>query len=198
MALGEVITYRPLRVRTEATAWLGMVIFLGSWAMMFAGLFFAYGMLRMRALHWPPEGTPTLPVVLPAINTLVIAASSVCLQRALETVRVGRLARVTLLIGAALLLGLTFVLLQLTLWMGLWKAGFVLSTGGTYGSVFYALTFFHAAHVGIGVLALAYLLVRAAQGALNPGRHLVLRLWTAYWHFVGGVWLILFTTLFVL
>ena len=38
----------------ETTAYIGMVIFLGAWAMMFGALFFAYGMVRARAMCWPP------------------------------------------------------------------------------------------------------------------------------------------------
>lgn len=195
---GAVIPYRPARARSEATAWLGMVLFLGSWAMMFASLFFAYGMVRMRALAWPPEGVPRLPLLLPGLNTLVIGASSWSLQRGLEGARTGKLERVPGAVGACLLLGCTFVVLQFLLWTGLWQAGLSVSSGGSYGSVFYAMTFVHAAHVAVGIAALGWLFRRALQGAHNPGRHLALRLWTAYWHFVGAVWLLLFVTLFVL
>src|SRR5688572_24518481 len=73
--MATVARLRP-RAREEFTASLGMVIFLASWAMMFAALFFAYAVVRSRALSWPPPGIPALPVALPALNTLVLLASS--------------------------------------------------------------------------------------------------------------------------
>ena len=76
-AMGELLPYRPPKAREETTAYLGMVVFLGSWAMMFAALFFAYGFVRSRSAAWPPPDVPELPWGAPAINTLVLAGSSV-------------------------------------------------------------------------------------------------------------------------
>lgn len=191
-----ILPFRPARARKDATAWMGMVVFLGSWAMMFAALFFAYGMLRARMPAWPPPDLPALPLLLPAANTLVIAASSLALQRALSAARAGRLAAVKTALGAALVLAAGFIGLQVHLWRGLWQAG-LRPDQGPYPSVFYALTLFHALHVLVGVVALVFLLAGAVRGAHQPGRHLALRLWTSYWHFVGAVWLLLFVTLFV-
>lgn len=192
-----ILPYRSLHARDDATAWIGMLIFLGSWAMLFAAFFFSYGILRARMDAWPPPGTPPLPRLLPAANTLVIAVSSVALERALFCARRGKLASVLPGILAALALGTLFVGLQLLLWTGLWKAG-LRPSDGPYASVFYALTALHAAHVAVGMLGLGYCAIRANAGAFTPVRHVGLRLWRAYWHFVGGVWLLLFLTVFVL
>ena len=43
------LLYRPPHARDEATARVGMLLFLGSWAMMFAALFFALGVVRCAA-----------------------------------------------------------------------------------------------------------------------------------------------------
>jgi cytochrome c oxidase subunit 3 len=174
-----------------------MLIFLGSWSMMFAALFAAYGVLRLRGQAWPPPELPPLPLVLPGINTALIAASSVALQRALWAARRGHLAPVAPAIGVALLLGCSFLGGQFLLWRSLWIAG-LRPDGGPYASVFFALTAFHAAHVLVGVCGLLYLLVRARTAAYGPLRHATLRLWSGFWHFVGAVWLLLYVTVFVL
>ncbi|MGZ6123824.1 MAG: cytochrome c oxidase subunit 3 [Myxococcales bacterium] len=192
-----VIPYRSRGARKDATAWIGMLIFLGSWAMMFAALFFAYGSLRARSSAWPPLETPRLPLVLPVCNTLVIGASSLALERALWSARRGRLVAVLPAILAALLLGATFVGLQVLLWTRLWNAG-LRPDGGPYASVFYGLTVVHALHVAVGLLGLGYCAARASVAAFTPVRHVGLRLWAAYWHFVGVVWLLLLVTVFVL
>lgn len=197
MQMAAILPYRSRRARNDATAWIGMLIFLGSWAMMFAALFFSYGMLRARMDVWPPPELPALPRLLPAVNTLVIAASSFALQGALQSARRGKISTILPAILATLFLGILFVGLQLLLWTGLWKAG-LRPDGGPYPSVFYALTVVHAAHVAVGLLGLSYCAIRAGAGAFTPVRNVGLRLWTAYWHFVGAVWLLLFLTVFVL
>lgn len=197
MQVAAILPWRSRRARSDATAWIGMLIFLGSWAMMFAALFFSYAILRTRMQVWPPAGSPPLPLLLPAVNTLVLALSSVALERALWSARRGKLSSILPAIVAMLFLGALFVGLQIFLWTGLWKAGLHLDAG-PYASVFYALTAVHAAHVAVGLLGLVYCAIRAGSGAFTPVRHVGLRLWTAYWHFVGGVWLLLFLTVFVL
>jgi cytochrome c oxidase subunit 3 len=194
--IASVIPYRPRRSRNDATAWLGMVIFLASWTMLFAALFFAYAMLRGRSAEWPPADMAPLPLVLPAVNTAVLAASSVALQSALVFARRGRVSVVAPAVYAALVLGAVFLALQFVVWIGLWRAG-LRPDGGPYPSVFYALTMFHGLHVLAGLCGLSWLAVHAQANAYGPGRHVGLRLWTGYWHFVGAVWLLLFVTLFL-
>ncbi len=72
----ELRRYRLRRSEDEITSYVGMIIFLGSWAMMFAALFFAYAVVRLRAPMWPPPDQPALPILIPGLNTVVIAGSS--------------------------------------------------------------------------------------------------------------------------
>jgi cytochrome c oxidase subunit 3 len=196
MAMGDLIPYRPRRAHEEGTGLVGMIVFLASWAMMFAALFFAYGVVRLRAPIWPPLDQPRLPTALAGLNTLVLASSSVALQLALLAVRRGRVKVLAPLLSGSSVLGLGFLGLQTNAWVSVWRAGMTASTG-PYASVFYGLTWFHALHVLVGVVALVTLAVRAAAGGLSAPRHQPLRLWTIYWHFVGVVWVILFITVYL-
>src|SRR4051812_17015291 len=77
--------------RRETSSYVGMVIFLGTWSMMFAGLFFAYAELRVNSSMWPPLGITTrLPLGLPGLNTLVILGSSALLVVGMKRLRTGR------------------------------------------------------------------------------------------------------------
>jgi cytochrome c oxidase subunit 3 len=174
-----------------------MIIFLASWAVMFVSLFFAYGMVRARSHSWPPEDLPQLPTLLPAINTGVLVASSVALQAGLAAARAARAHLVGPLLAASLLLGALFLGLQVDMWRDLYHAGLRPHTG-TYASVFYGLTGVHALHVAVGLVALAALTVRAWRGAYTPARHITLKMWVMYWHFVGVVWLVMFGTIYLL
>lgn len=185
------------RRRDEVTATVGMVVFLASWAMLFAGLFFSYGLLRARTPIWPPLDQPPIPILLPAVNTAVVALGSGAVILALRFLRLGRLRRGSWALTASAGLGMVFLALQVVVWAGLYRAGLVPS-GGPYASVFYALTCVHALHVLVGIAALAWLATRAFAGAVTAHRHLAVRLWGMYWHFVGLVWLVLYSTVYLL
>ena len=180
---------RPLALRSrEGTAWLGMVVFLGSWAMMFAALFFAAGVVRSRLPEWPPAGSPDVSRLLPAWNTLVLGASSAGLQRALSRARAGKSWRSGLIGSVGL--GVVFVGLQAVFFTELIRAGLRWEDGVLAG-VIYGLTGFHALHVLVGLVGLATVAAGAAARPL-----LSLRLWTMYWHFVGVVWLAICAVVF--
>jgi len=180
----------------EGTALLGMVVFVASWAMLFAGLFFAYGLVRARSLSWPPADLPRLPRGLAALATLVLGLASAALQRALRAARQDRPGARRAIAGAAGL-GLAFVALQLTSWVRVWSAG-LRPEAGTYGSTFFGLTVFHALHVLVGLGALAFLGLRSARRPFRAGDHLPLRLWTIYWHMVGIIWGAIFVLVYLL
>jgi cytochrome c oxidase subunit III len=192
-----VIPYRSSAARGEDTAWLGMTLFLGSWAMMFASLFFAYGMLRLRQPGWPPPGTPPLPLLLPSVNTGVLALNSLALERALRSAPRGEKSQVVAGLVEGLLLGVAFVALQVVLWTSLFKSGLALEDG-SLAAVVYGLTGFHALHVLVGLLGLGLVLSAVLRGTLNAARNNRLRLWVMYWHFVGVVWLAMYLLIFVI
>jgi cytochrome c oxidase subunit III len=195
--MGAIVPYPPPRARQEWTAYLGMVIFLGSWAMMFGSLFFAYGMVRARSNEWPPPDLPELPLLVPGVNTAVLAASSVILQLGVRALRLGKMRWVAPALAASLALGALFVALQILMWRSLFEEGLT-PAGGPYPSVFYALTCFHALHVLVGIGALGWLCRGAFVGKYSAARFLPVRLWTLYWHFVGAVWGIMFVTVYVI
>jgi cytochrome c oxidase subunit 3 len=173
-----------------------MVVFLASWAMMFGSLFFAYGMVRARANVWPPPDLPELPLVVPGINTAILAASSVVLHLALGAVRGGKAALLGPGLAVSAVLGSAFLALQIATWRRLFDEGLTLQ-GGPYPSVFYALTCFHALHVLVGIVALGWLCRNAFVGKYSAARFLPVRLWTMYWHFVGVVWGAMFVAVYL-
>jgi heme/copper-type cytochrome/quinol oxidase subunit 3 len=182
--------------RREATAFVGMVVFLASWTMLFASLFFAYGLVRSHAPAWPPPDQPRLPLLLPGLNTLVAIGASLALERAGRTWRDATSPLTVTWLGMATALGAAFLALQASVWWSLWGQGLRLD-GGPYPSAFYALTGLHAAHVLVGLVALAGLTWRAGRRATGTRERTPLRLWTIYWHFVGAVWLILYATVYL-
>jgi cytochrome c oxidase subunit III len=194
--VGSVVAYRGVGQRRDLTSWVGMVVGLASWAMMFGALFFAYGMVRSRTGLWPPNGTAPLPLALPGLNTLVVLASSALLAGAVRRVRRGETAGLALRVAGTIALGAIFLALQIVVWRRMAIAGLLPRSGG-YGAVFWSLTVFHALHVVAGLAVLGWVLVGAIRGAWSAARHAPLRLASMFWHFVGIIWVLLYVLVYV-
>jgi heme/copper-type cytochrome/quinol oxidase subunit 3 len=190
-----VLLHRPLHARDEVTARVGMLLFLGSWAMMFAGLFFALGVVRWRSPMWPPEEVGPLPIGWAALNTVLLVSSSLALEVALRAVRRARLSRMLFALRVALLVGVAFLASQAFLFARMAALG-VRWDAGAFGGAVFGLCGFHALHAAVGLIGLGAVALAAARGTIQPARHLRLQLWIHYWHFVGVVWLILFPAVF--
>src|SRR5215472_6523174 len=130
--MASVVSLRP-HAKEQFTSYLGMMITLGSWGILFAGFFFAYAGVRLSSPSWPPPGVPKLPVLLPAVNTLVLGVSSFTAQRALKAIRMGQRERMRGWLAMTVFLGALFLGLQYTLWTEAARLGLHIDTG-TYGS----------------------------------------------------------------
>jgi len=177
------------------TTFVGMLMALASWTMLFASLFFAYAVLRLKAPTWPPDGAAPLPKLLPAFNTFLMILSSFVLHRG---VKAGSEQRRQLLrsLAGTIGLGTLFLVLQLAVWVPLWRSGFRIDSG-IYGSIFYGLTVFHALHVLAGLIALAVVALQARRGLVPSGRRNAVRMTAMFWHFVDVVWVLLFVVVYL-
>jgi heme/copper-type cytochrome/quinol oxidase subunit 3 len=72
-------------------------------------------------------------------------------------------------------------------------------TDNAYGSLFYTITGLHGTHVAFGLLVLLWTLMRDVRGtiAAPQARSPAIRNASLYWHFVDGVWIAVFTTLYL-
>ena len=187
----RVVTLHPALEGRRATSIVGMVIFLASWAMMFMALFFSFWLFRARQPVWPPVGFQPLPLLLPSINTGLIFLSSLTLAAGMQALRRQRLGRFAALAWITIALGAVFLALQLRVWTGLWETGLRLDSG-PYGGYFYFLTVFHGLHVVVGLGLLCWLALAARRPELAIRRETRLKLAGLFWHFVDGVWLLMF------
>jgi heme/copper-type cytochrome/quinol oxidase subunit 3 len=196
--MGDVLPLRSEQSEADLTARIGMTIFLTGWVMAFASLFLVLGYLRVRAPVWPPAGAPALPIVPAAINTAILLASSVALVYAASRIR--RNDNVGLIKGlvGAIALGGAFLFVQVWAWMGVSAAGLAPATHGVFASTYYALTAFHAAHVIAGLIVLVWVLRGAAERRFDNAMHTPVLTSAMFWHFVDGMWVITFATLYVL
>jgi heme/copper-type cytochrome/quinol oxidase subunit 3 len=176
---------------------LGMWVFLGSEVMFFTALIGSYIILRFaHPGAWKPPGQ-VLNIPVTATNTFLLICSSVTMVKAFASVQDGNLRALRLWLVATVLIGATFVGIQVYEYSHLIEKGFIPSEG-LYGSTFYTMTGFHGFHVTIGVICMIYVTLRAFQGKYTAADHRGVEVIGLYWHFVDLVWIILFTIVYLI
>jgi cytochrome c oxidase subunit 3 len=174
---------------------LGILLFIISEAMLFGSFFTAYFFIRvvLDAAPWPPEPFE-FPVAVAGMNTVILVASSFSMHYALHSLQRGN--RIGLQVGllVTFLMGATFLGTQINEYF---KAGFAISDGA-FASVFYGLTGLHGAHVFVGLTLLAISNMRTLRGHFTPEAHMGVECTGIYWHFVDVMWIIVYTTVYLL
>ena len=95
---------------------------------------------------------------------------------------------------STLLLGITFLFLQVNEYVHLGYA----PHDSAQGSIFYGLTGLHGAHVCIGLMLLSMATVRAFRGHFSPEEHRGVEVPGIYWHFVDVMWIVVYTTVYII
>jgi heme/copper-type cytochrome/quinol oxidase subunit 3 len=161
----------------------------------FVALVLVYAFYHGRAVSGP-TADEVLDVPYAAVITVLLLASSYTITRAGS-----RLARddrrgalfwlvATILLGAAFLIGQGVEYSRLV-------AGDVTPARNLFGTTFFTLTGFHGLHVLIGLVALFVALCIGFAGRLTARRHGGFEAVALYWHFVDGVWIVVFSVVYL-
>jgi heme/copper-type cytochrome/quinol oxidase subunit 3 len=178
---------------------LGMWIFLGSEVMFFTALIGSYIILRVaQPAAWAghPQQTP-LDIPITAVNTFLLICSSVTMVKAFAAAQDGLQGKLRMWLVWTVLIGATFVSVQVYEYATLIGHGFVPSHS-LFGSTFYTMTGFHGFHVTMGVICMIYVTLRAFRGKYTATDHRGVEVIGLYWHFVDLVWIILFTIVYLI
>jgi len=176
---------------------VGMWVFLASEVMFFTALIGSY--IILRAAHpeaWKPPGE-VLNVPITAGNTFLLICSSVTMVKAFAAAQHGHQRQLRLWLVATVLIGASFVGVQVFEYLELVHKGFVPSEG-LYGSTFFTMTGFHGFHVTVGVICMIFVTWRAFQGRYTAADYRGVEVIGLYWHFVDLVWIILFTIVYLI
>jgi cytochrome c oxidase subunit 3 len=174
---------------------LGMLLFIVSEAMLFGSFFTSYFFIRVVLdVHpWPPEPFE-FPKAIAGMNTTILLVSSFTMHYALHSIKRNNHLGLKAGLVTTLLLGGAFLLTQINEYV---KAGFAIDDGA-FASIFYGLTGLHGAHVFVGLTLLSIMTVRAFRGHFSPEAHDGVEMAGIYWHFVDVMWIIVFTTVYLL
>ena len=211
----EIETYHPA-FASLSTRKFGTWIFLLTEMMVFGTLLSAY--LRYRAAagdDWVPAADIIRShLVFGVINTMALLLSSLTVVLALYAAKRNDHKATTRYLSCTFLLGALFLVIKGFEWWEMknghfwgehcvvkdishhcvapkYEDGFWLNTS-LEGSTFYITTGTHGAHVFVGLIALAYLILKANRGGYNEEYHDTLELFGLYWHYVDIVWVFVF------
>ena len=173
----------------------GLITFLIADGMTFAGFFAAY--LTYKAVNPLPDGAIyELELPIPTLNTILLLVSSATFHKAGKALLKNKNSDTQKWLLVTALLGITFLICQLFEYFNL---PFGL-TDNLFASTFYALTGFHGLHVTLGTLMILIISwqTRPKEGRITNQNMFPLEAVELYWHFVDGIWVILFIILYLL
>jgi cytochrome c oxidase subunit III len=174
---------------------LGMLLFIISEIMVFGAFFTAYFFIRVvSGDEWFPIDDKKLPVAVAGVNTAILVSSSFTMHWAQTSIKNGNRFGLKAGILTTFLLGLTFLFIQVNEYVHI---GFA-PHDFAQGSVFYGLTGLHGAHVFVGLTLLLMVTIRSWRGHFTPEEHRGVEVPGIYWHFVDVMWIVVYTTVYIL
>jgi cytochrome c oxidase subunit III len=99
--------------------------------------------------------------------------------------------------GLTIVLGILFLLGTAREWselIGTW--GLTISRN-LFGTTYFTLVGFHALHVTIGVIVMSIVFGLALRRQITERNMIGVEVVSWYWHFVDGVWVVVFTLVYV-
>src|SRR3954449_8131824 len=172
-----------------------MFLFIASEIMLFGSFFTVYFFDRVVAnpSEWPPPPFE-LPVFVAFVNTCILVTSSFTMHWATTAIKRGNRAGLQAGLALTFLMGLTFLITQMIEYA---RIGFT-PHDQAFGTIFFCLTGLHGAHVFVGLTILAAMTARAFRGHFDPEHHHGVEIGGIYWHFVDVMWIVVFTTVYIL
>ena len=189
----------PPAVRPERTLspgqW-GMLSFLVSEVAIFSTLIISYLFYLGKDVVGPtPAEALKLPLVL--CTTACLLASSVTVHLAERTLERGDQGGFIRWWAATIVLGVLFLVGTAYEWYGLISRYHLTISRNLFGTTYYTLVGLHALHVTGGVTIMLIVLGLALRRRITSANRAGVGLVSWYWHFVDGVWVVVFTVVYL-
>jgi cytochrome c oxidase subunit 3 len=135
---------------------------------------------------------------LPILATICLLSSSITVVLAERAFRQGRAQGFQLWWLITILLAAVFLSSTAFEWRRLiFKDHLTISTN-LFGTTFYSLVGLHASHVIVGLILLVLVLVLSLRGHVTQAHAEHVEMLSWYWHFVDGIWVIVFTVVYII
>lgn len=141
--------------------------------------------------------TPKQVLEYPVIATICLLSSSLTVHAAVSALRKSKVGTCAAWLAATILLALVFLGYTAEEWYELiYHYGLTIKTN-LFGTTFYSLVGLHATHVVVGLIMLCIALIAALRKGMNVHHSEKLEVLSLYWHFVDGVWVVVFLVVYV-
>src|SRR5215468_11015604 len=135
---------------------------------------------------------------LPIIATICLLSSSLTVALAERAFRRGHTGGFQLWWLITILLAVAFLSSTALEWRRLiFKDHLTISTN-LFGTTFYSLVGLHASHVIVGLTLLVLVLILSLRGYVTRAHAEHVEMLSWYWHFVDGIWVIVFTVVYII
>lgn len=180
---------------TDSIRLFGFWLYLLSDAVIFASLFATYAVLHGNTFGGPgARDIASLPYVL--TETLLLLTSSFTAGLGILSAHQGRVRAVLGWFSLTLLLGLSFLALELREFAALVGEGHAPSQSAFLSSYF-TLVGTHGLHVAIGSLWMLFMLIVVAKRSLTETNVRRLTMLSLFWHFLDVIWIFIFTLVYL-
>jgi cytochrome c oxidase subunit 3/cytochrome o ubiquinol oxidase subunit 3 len=173
----------------------GMVAFLVSEAAFFCTLIVVYLTFLGANQSGPTPAVLSLPLVIG--TTVCLLSSSVTVYLAEESLRSGCRSAFVRWWSATIALGIAFLAGTAYEWNTLIVRHGLTISRNLFGTTYYTLVGFHAFHVTVGVIVMLILLGLTLSYDVAGRNRVGVELVSWYWHFVDGVWVVVFTVVYL-
>ena len=200
--------YQSLAQQTHA-ARLGMWVFLGSEALLFAALF--TGLTVYRTLNGSVFALASqhLSVAFGTANTFVLITSSFTVVLSLHFLQAGRKGLSLFFLVFTIALACAFLTIKAFEWLHDFSEGIFpgpyyaqkelqLPGAAMFYTFSYLMTGLHGLHVVAGMGVLAWCTGLVARGDCHAGYETPLELGAMYWHLVDIIWIFLYPLLYLI
>lgn len=162
-------------------------LFIVSIVMLFAALTSAY-IVKQADGNWLSFELPGIF----AVNTVIIAISSLTMHLAYLAAKRDALNRVKWMLLITVVLGLLFLVGQYISWSELVKNNVYFVSNYASGSFIYIFTGLHGVHLISGIIFLLVTFGSSFKLRIHSKNLAQIEMCMTYWHFLGGLWLYLY------
>jgi cytochrome c oxidase subunit 3/cytochrome o ubiquinol oxidase subunit 3 len=192
----------PLQHATNAEPWrlpsrgvVGMAGLIIAESAIFTIVIVAYLYYLGRDVTGP---APREVLEIPILGTICLLSSSGFIMLAERAIEHGKMAAFTLWWSVTILLGAIFLADTANEWYKLIVHDHLTIHTNLFGTCFYSLVGLHASHVIVGLIMMLVVLVCALGRKVHSGHAARVKVLAMYWHFVDGVWVVVFTVVYII
>lgn len=175
---------------------LGFWIFVITDCVLFGTLFATYAVM-MNSFAGGPTGQEMFQLPGIIASTFILLTSSFTSGLAVLAMNKGNVKQLIAWLAVTGLLGLSFIVLEVTEFMHLVSEGITMGTSG-FWSAFYALVGTHGLHVTLGLFWMVALIMQLKRRGITAVTRRKITNLSLYWHFLDVVWIFLFTVVYLM